>query len=176
MARPNPAIEHLFRRAGFGLSAAERIRFDETAAGGGGRSGGDLSFRNVVDSLLVFDPAAADVDAAIGTPGYVGITTGTRFSPNTDINQARQRWLFRMVHSPAPLQERMALIWHHHFATAYSKISGTYNAATGTRLMAARASEDVAGQRGQIELFRERGLGRFRDLLVDVARDPAMLV
>ncbi len=34
----------------------------------------------------------------------------------------------------------------------------------------------MVGQRGQIELFRERGLGRFRDLLVDVARDPAMLV
>src|SRR5687768_18554069 len=167
MARPAPLFEHLFRRAGFGLSAVELARFDES---GSSRSAGSGSYRDLVDSLLVFDPAAADVDAAIGTPGYVGITTGTRFSPNTDINQARQRWLFRMVHSPAPLQERMALIWHHHFATAYSKIAGVVGAAEGARLMAAKPSEDPAKLRGQIELFREKGLGRFSDLLVDVAK------
>ena len=29
-----------------------------------------------------------------------------------------------MVHSQRPLQEKMALFWHNHFATAYSKIAG----------------------------------------------------
>ena len=46
----------------------------------------------------------------------------------------------------------------------------------GTRYMAAKPSEDPAGVQGQIELFREHALGNFRDLLVDVAKDPAMLV
>jgi uncharacterized protein (DUF1800 family) len=81
-----------------------------------------------------------------------------------------------MVHSPAPLQERMALLWHHHFATAYSKIAGTFGAAEGARLMAAKPSEDPAGITGQVELFRQRGLGRFSDLLVEVAKNPAMII
>src|SRR5881227_4470508 len=46
----------------------------------------------------------------------------------------------------------------------------------GTRLMAAKASEDPAKQRGQIELFRDNALGSVRDLLVAVAQDPAMLI
>ena len=29
-----------------------------------------------------------------------------------------------MTHSRRPLQEKMALFWHNHFATAYSKVSG----------------------------------------------------
>ncbi|HUF48194.1 MAG TPA: DUF1800 domain-containing protein [Vicinamibacterales bacterium] len=160
-----PFVEHLFRRAAFGLSPVERDRF---ARG--------YSDRQIIDSLLVFDAGATDVDGAIGTPGHVGVTIGARFTPNTNINQARQRWLFRMVHSPAPLQERMALIWHHHFATAQSKIAGVYGGADSTRLLAAKPSEDPTGHRGQIELFRQYALGRFEDLLVEVAKDPAMLV
>jgi len=81
-----------------------------------------------------------------------------------------------MVHSPAPLQEKMTLFWHHHFATAFSKISGTYNATDATRMMAAKKSEDTTGMTGQIELFRQNALGNFRDLLVAVAQNPAMLV
>ena len=42
-------------------------------------------------------------------------------------------------------------------------------------MMAAKASEHPAGLRGQIELFRDYALPNFRDLLVEVARDPAML-
>jgi uncharacterized protein (DUF1800 family) len=112
----------------------------------------------------------------IGTPGYVGITSSGPFVPSRDINQARQRWLFRMVHSPVPLVEKLALVWHQHFATAYSKIQSVYGAVDATRLMAATPADDVTGLSGQIELFRAAGLGRFEDLLLAVARDPAMLV
>ena len=135
-----------------------------------------MNYSEVVDSLVDFDPLTADIDANIGTPGFLGITARNGFLPNTVINDSRQRWLFRMVHSPAPLQERMALLWHQHFATAYSKVAGLTGAADGARLMAAKPSEDPAKVRGQIELFREKGLGRFSDLLVDVARDPAMVI
>ena len=58
------------------------------------------------------------------------------FQPNSNIEDARQRWLFRMVHSRRPLQEKMALFWHNHFATAYSKIAGTFGAVQGTKMMA----------------------------------------
>jgi uncharacterized protein (DUF1800 family) len=164
MASLSPLVEHLLRRAGFGVGAAETARYNR------------LSFLAVVDDLLNFDPAQADVDANIGTPGYVGITTKGQFSPNQVINDSRQRWLFRLVHSPAPLQEKMALFWHQHFATAYSKIQSIIGTTDGARTLAAKPSEDPGQARGQLELFRQFALGNFRDLLLEVAKDPAMLV
>ena len=71
--------------------------------------------------LLNYDRAPDDVDARINDPAYIGVTTRGQFSPNTVINDARQRWLFRMVHTQRPLQEKMALFWHNHFATAYRR-------------------------------------------------------
>ncbi|MEO6222173.1 MAG: DUF1800 domain-containing protein [Vicinamibacterales bacterium] len=159
-----PLLEHLLRRAGFGATPAERESYLS------------MTYSEVVDSLIDFDPATTDVDANIGTPGYLGITARNGFLPDTVINDARQRWLFRMVHSPAPLQERMALLWHHHFATAYSKVAGTLNATDAARMMAGKPTGNAASVRGQIELFRQRGLGKFSELLVEVAKDPAMVV
>src|SRR5262245_10184467 len=163
MAQLTPLMAHLLRRAGFGARSDERTAFAQ------------LTYPAAVDALTNYDPTATDVDGAIGTVGYVGFTTNGRFSPNQVINDSRQRWLFRMVHSPAPLQEKMALFWHHHFATAYSKVSGLVGGVDGTRMMAAKPSEDAAGAKGQIELFRQYALGNFRDLLIEVAKDPAML-
>ena len=72
------------------------------------------------------------MDSKIGQPDYVSVDDARRpFSPNTNIEDARQRWLFRMVHSQRPLQEKMALFWHNHFATAYSKIAGAVGARAG---------------------------------------------
>ena len=42
--------------------------------------------------------------------------------------------------------------------------------------MAAKASEDPGRVRGQIEMLRDNALGNFRDLLVAIAKDTAMLV
>jgi uncharacterized protein (DUF1800 family) len=42
-------------------------------------------------------------------------------------------------------------------------------------MMALKAGE-LPGPRGQIEIFREHALGSFRNLLIEVARDPAMVV
>src|SRR5581483_1264430 len=106
----------------------------------------------------------------------IGTTSRGAFSPNTVIDDARQRWLFRMIHSERPLQEKMTLFWHNYFATGYSKIAGKVTAPHATRLMAAKPSEDPAGQRGQIEMFRDMALGSLRDLLLAVAQDPAMLI
>jgi uncharacterized protein (DUF1800 family) len=164
MAQVSPLVSHLLRRVGFGLGPEERAKF------------GGQSYAAAVDALVNYDLASADIDSAIGTPGHVGITTRGQFLPNTNIVDARQRWLVRMVHSPTPLRERMALIWHQHFATAYSKIAGIYSTDDAARLMDAKPSEDATGMRGQIELFRQSGLGNFRNLLVAVAQDPAMLV
>ncbi|HVH54782.1 MAG TPA: DUF1800 domain-containing protein [Vicinamibacterales bacterium] len=160
-------IEHLFRRAGFGASPQEITDFARL---------GFVGFSSAAAHLLDYSRIADDVDSLIGVPGYAGITAPGGFAPTTNIAHARQRWLFRMVHSRRPLQEKMALFWHNHFATAYSKVSGELGATEGARVFAAKPAEDSGGAKGQLELLREHALGNFRDLLVAIAQDPAMLV
>jgi uncharacterized protein (DUF1800 family) len=160
-------LEHLFRRAGFGASQQETAEFARL---------GFLSFSTAAARLLDYSRIPDDVDERIGAPGYAGITAQGAFQPSTTIAHARQRWLFRMIHSRRPLQEKMALFWHNHFATAYSKIAGEVGAAEATRMLAAKPSEDPGQVKGQLELLREHALGNFRDLLVAIAQDPAMLV
>jgi uncharacterized protein (DUF1800 family) len=157
-------IEHLLRRAGFGASDDEIEDYLE------------LGFGGTVRRLLDYEAVPDDVDALIGKSGYAAVTARGEFLPRTVINDSRQRWLFRMIHSRRPLQEKMTLFWHNHFATAYTKIAGAYGAEEGARYMAAKPSEDPNQVRGQIELFRQFALGNFRDLLVAVAKDTAMLV
>ncbi|MEH6570996.1 MAG: DUF1800 domain-containing protein, partial [Halioglobus sp.] len=66
-------------------------------------------------------------------------------------------WANRMLTSPLPLQEKMALFWHGHFATNEDKV------------------RDYRKMLKQLQLFQSAGLGDFRTLLVGVAQDPAML-
>ena len=66
-------------------------------------------------------------------------------------------WAERMLNSPRPLEEKMALFWHGHFATNENKV------------------RDYRKMLGQLHLFQEKGLGDFRELLIGVAQDPAML-
>jgi uncharacterized protein (DUF1800 family) len=67
-------------------------------------------------------------------------------------------WLDRMVRTSRPLVERMALVWHDWFATSNDGVGSQ-------RLML-----------NQNQLFRTHGLGSFSDLLLNVTRDPAMLL
>jgi uncharacterized protein (DUF1800 family) len=162
----DPLIEHLLRRSGFGARPDEIDVYRRDSYGG------------AVHRLLEYDRIPDDVDEKIGTPGYVQLTLANRgagFSPRTSITDARQRWLFRMLHTQRPLQEKMTLFWHNHFATAYTKIAGLLGQAEATRYMAAKPSEDPGGVRGQIEMLRDNALGNFRDLLVNIAKDTAML-
>ncbi len=163
--RGDQPVEHLLRRAGFGASQEEVDLY------------ADSSHAAAVRRLVDYDDISDDVDALIGQAGFATVTGGANgFTPGSNIAHARQRWLFRMVHTRRPLQEKMALFWHNHFATAYSKVAGAYGAAEGARYMAATAGEDPAGVKGQIEVLRENALGNFRDLLTAMAKDVAMLV
>jgi uncharacterized protein (DUF1800 family) len=160
----DPRIEHLLRRAGFGA------RPDELNLYGG------MSISQSVDALVDFDAVPDVVDSLIGQPGYIGMTISGAFSPQSNINHSRQRWLFRMLHSDRPLQEKMTLFWHNHFATGYTKIAGIYGGAEAARYLAAKASEDPGQVRGQLEMLRDNALGSFQDILLAIAKDTAMLV
>ena len=66
-------------------------------------------------------------------------------------------WANRMLSSPTPLKEKMAVFWHGHFASSEEKV------------------RDYRKMLRQLELFQKQGLGNFRTLLIGVAQDPAML-
>jgi uncharacterized protein (DUF1800 family) len=72
--------------------------------------------------------------------------------------ELRGWWLERMAKGSRPLQEKMVLFWHGHFATSVEKVREAY-------LMWR-----------QNELFRRLAMGNWLDMLIEVAQDPAMLV
>jgi hypothetical protein len=67
-------------------------------------------------------------------------------------------WADRMVATKRPLEEKLALFWHGHFASSEEKV------------------RDYRKMLGQVRLFQEHAAGNFGTLLSAVARDPAMLV
>jgi uncharacterized protein (DUF1800 family) len=77
---------------------------------------------------------------------------------SNDDQQARAWWLYRMLYTPHPLREKLTLFWHNHFATSNSKV------------------QNVDFMLGQYELMHRHALGSFRDLLVQMSKDPAMMV
>lgn len=158
------AIGHLLRRAGFGLSRVDSEDWNQ------------LSYQRAVDQLIDHESIPDDVDSHIGSRGYLGISSQGDFNPNRQIFDARQRWLFRLVHTQRPLQEKMALFWHNYFATGYNKIAGQIGSNAATRSLAETRDRNFpSGPRGQIDLFRERGLGNFEVLLRMVSADAAMV-
>lgn len=66
-------------------------------------------------------------------------------------------WLTRMIETPRPLEEKMTLFWHGHFATSYRTIEDSYHMFR------------------QNQLFRKHALGNFGELMLQIIRDPAML-
>jgi len=163
MSQLNPDVDHLLRRAGFGASEADAETFR------------DMSLANLLSHLVDYEGWPDDVDARIGRPDHVQVTSRDLFAPDIDIDDARQRWMFRMIHTRRPLQEKMAMFWHNHFATAYSKLTADSGNLQAAKMLAYKPGA-LRGPQGQIELFRQLALGNYRDLLLQVAMDPAMVV
>ena len=67
-------------------------------------------------------------------------------------------WANRMFSTRRPLEEKLTLFWHGHFATGENKV------------------RDYRMMVRQNEMLRARASGAFRDLLVGILKDPAMLV
>jgi uncharacterized protein (DUF1800 family) len=72
--------------------------------------------------------------------------------------ELRAWWLYRMRYSTHPLQEKLTLFWHGHFATSMEKVRSSYC------------------MYRQNEIFRAHAAGHWPTLVEAVARDPAMLI
>jgi len=103
-----------------------------------------------LDMLLNPEKVEDDVDLKLA-----------QVNPPLDLSKERDLqvwWLFRMLHTRRPLVEKMTLFWHNHFATANYKVN------------------DAGLMLQQNNLFRQNALGNFRLMVLNVSRDPAMLI
>jgi len=75
-----------------------------------------------------------------------------------ELNSAGAYWMYRMVTTDNQLEEKLALFWHGLFATGYAKLN------------------QASALTNQINTFRRNALGSFRTILVELSKDPAMII
>ena len=132
-------IAHLMRRAGFGASREE---LEERLA---------VGYEATVEELL--HPERQEPVDIYEFLRYHHM----QWKPGTLGGVGQVSWVWRMINTKAPLQEKMCLFWHQIFATGVSKVDH-YDEITD-----------------MIDMFRDKGMGKYRDLLVAVSKNPAML-
>lgn len=134
-------MAHLLRRAGFGASR------DEVEAHV--RKGLDATIQELVH-----------YDAVLPANDFERVQDRLQsdFLDFRDFGDLQLWWINKMLHTDRPLQEKMTLFWHGHFASAYSKV---------------RQPELMFRQN---QLFRRHALGNFKALTLAVSRDPAMIL
>lgn len=130
---------HLLRRAGFGGTPEDIEAYAQKGIAA------------TVDELINYEKQPDDLDATLAK------VQGDLVDLN-NLEDIQSWWLYRMLHTKRPLQEKMALFWHGHFATAYYKVHN------------AKYMHD------QNQSFRKYALGNFKDLVTAMAKDPAMLL
>lgn len=157
------AARHLLNRAGFGVP---RERVAELA---------ELGLHKSILKLVYYD----DKPSVTAPPDFVpddgGIyelrrqMAGMSQEERQRAIQARQReeriaierlkawWLERMTNTPRPLEEKMALFWHGHFATSAQKVQSC------------RATYQLN------DVFRRMATGNFKALTLAVGQSPSMI-
>jgi hypothetical protein len=79
------------------------------------------------------------------------------WKPGTLNGAGHASWTYRMLNTRAPLQEKMVLFWHSIFATGVSKVDHW---------------DEIVDM---VDMFREKGLGSYKEVLLGVAKSPAMI-
>jgi uncharacterized protein (DUF1800 family) len=133
-------MAHLLRRVGFG---ARRDELERYVAQG---------YEATVEELLHPEKAPAALEDEDLIRRYHVDENSLML-----IESCQAYWLYRMINTRRPLQEKMGLFWHGVFATGYTKLNQPKQILR------------------QIAMFRRCGLGSFRTLLVEVSKDPAMI-
>ena len=131
-------MAHLIRRAAFG---APRDELEAYVA-----KGYDAAVEELLDT-----EAQPDVELDLMArylPEYAQLE---------QTESSQQAWVYRMINTGRPLQEKMALFWHGVLCTAQTKVTSPLNMSDN------------------IDLFRRYGLGNFRHLLLELSKLPAMI-
>jgi uncharacterized protein (DUF1800 family) len=133
-----PALAaHLLRRTTFGFS---RERLDRAISAGPRKS---------IDELLSTPAALPAFNQQLAS-----LAAPLRVSEEAGSQECAQLWLYRIMNTPAPFEEKATLFWHGYFA--------------------------IAGKSALLEphlqLLRTNALGRFDTLLLALSRDPATLL
>ncbi len=133
-------IAHLLRRAGFGGTREELERY------------ASLGYEATVEELLQPENSP---------PGIEDEDLVRRYHPDANnlmlLESCQSYWLYRMINTRRPLEEKLSLFWHGLFATGYTKLN------------------QPKAILNQVAMFRRLGMGSFRTLLTELSRDPAMI-
>jgi uncharacterized protein (DUF1800 family) len=133
---------HLYRRAAFGATWEEL----ETAV--------EQGFEGTLEQLLCGGEGYDAFDHLMDS-----FVQDSRFTTQEgDAESLQNWWLYRILHTLHPFQERMTLFWHNHFATSIVKV----------RWLGLMVKQN--------SLLRKHALGKFRPFLQAISRDPAMLI
>jgi len=128
-------VAHLMRRAGFGVTPAE---LDTLTS--------EKSYEEIVDDL-VNPEQFEEVDQSFVERYYAGEPVAIHVG----------KWMYRMVNTQRPLEEKMTLFLHHIFPVAWGK------------------SEHGPSMFTEIEMFRRVGLTDMQTILLELSQDPAMI-
>ncbi len=133
-------MAHLMRRAGFGATREELERYVA--------KGYDATVEELINPPD--DMPAGDM---------IGLL---RYMPNCLLpggvpQPGQYNWMYNMITTKRPLEEKVALFWHQVFATGNSKV------------------DNCDQMLQQIVMFRKCGMGNYRDLLLEISQNPAMI-
>jgi len=128
-------IAHIMRRAGFGATPSE---LDALTA--------EKTYEEIVDDL-VNPERFPEIDSSYVERYYGGEPVAVYVG----------KWLYRIVNTQRPLEEKMALFLHHVYPVAWGK------------------SEHGPSIFAQIDMFRRVGLTEFKTILLELSKDPAMI-
>jgi hypothetical protein len=132
-------MAHLMRRAGFG---AGRDELEARVSKG---------YEATVEELL--HPETQEPVDAYTLMRY----QPAALLPGGQPPMGNVNWMFYLVNTKRPLEEKMALFWHHVFATGNAKV------------------DNYDQLLEQIKLFRDMGMGSYRELLVELSKNPSMI-
>jgi uncharacterized protein (DUF1800 family) len=157
------AARHLLNRAGFGVPEGRvKSLYEQGLAG---------AVRDLVDYEHIPFPSGqpefviAPMSRETRRDAMRGLSEDARRRKTAEWRQAERRaiqqlkgwWLERMATTPRPLEEKMALFWHGHFATSAQKVQSSWH------------THDLNG------IFRKHATGNFKALTVAVGQSPTML-
>ncbi len=132
-------VGQLYRRAAFGANWREL------------QEGLELGPDKAIDRLLQGAPGLTDFEKETRR-------WGSSIRRVNNAPQASEWWLYRMLYTPQPLKEKLALFWHNHFATSNAKVL------------------NAGYMMDQYDLIYRHALGNFAELLHEISKDPAMMI